>query len=98
MKLGIDYIGISTPFFCNDGNGNFLFQKRGKKARDERGTWDCGSGAVEHGSTLEENVLREVFEEYGCKGEIQEQLPPHDFFREFNGVKTHWLAVPFLLK
>ncbi|HEY4495194.1 MAG TPA: hypothetical protein VI998_04000 [Patescibacteria group bacterium] len=30
MKLGIDYIGISTPFYCNDGQGCFLLHKRSK--------------------------------------------------------------------
>jgi len=28
MISGIDYIGITTPFYCNDGKGNFLFHKR----------------------------------------------------------------------
>ena len=98
MKPGIDYIGITTPFYCNDGKGNFIFHKRSKNCRDEQGKWDAGSGQLEIGHTPEENVLKEVFEEYGCKGEIQEQLPAHSIFREFNGVKTHWLAISFFIK
>lgn len=98
MKPGIDYIGISTPFYCNDGKGNFLLHKRSKNCRDEHGRWDPGSGQLEYGLTLEENVLKEVFEEYGCKGEIQEQLPAHSIFREQDGQKTHWLAIPFFVK
>lgn len=39
--------------------------------------WDPGSGQLELGLTLEENVLKECKEEYGCKGIIQEQLPAH---------------------
>ncbi len=98
MDPGFDYIGISTPFYCNDGKGNFLLHKRSKNCRDEEGRWDPGSGELLHGVTLESNVLREVMEEYGCQGEIQERLPAHDIFREYNGKKTHWLAVPFFVK
>lgn|SRR5487761_223877 len=98
MQPGIDYIGVTTAFFCNDGNGNFLFHKRSKNCRDEQGNWDMGGGKLEVGTTLEENVLKEIAEEYGCKGEIQEVLPAHGLFREQNGVKTHWLVVPFFVK
>src|SRR4051812_21604994 len=98
MKPGIDYIGISTPFYCNDGQGNFLFHKRGKNSRDEQGKWDPGGGKLEFGLTLEENVLKEVLEEYNCKGIIQEALPAHTVLRELDGKKTHWLAIPFFVK
>ena len=54
--------------------------------------------AIRFRCTPEENVLREVTEEYGCKGEIQEQLPLHSIFREWDGKKTHWLAIPFFVK
>ncbi len=98
MKPGIDYIGISTPFYCNDGNGLWLLHKRSNNCRDEHNRWDPGSGQLEFGATPEENVLREVMEEYGCKGEIQGRLPVHSIFREWDGIKTHWLAVPFFVK
>ncbi len=61
------------------------------------GHWDTGGGQLEFGQTLEENVLREVEEEYGCKGKIQGSLPVHSIFRTENGKKTHWLAVPFFV-
>ncbi len=98
MKIGIDYIGITTPFYCNDGNGNFLLHKRTKNCRDEHRMWDPGSGKLDFGLTPEENVLKEIFEEYGCNGEIQEQLPIHSIFREWKGKQTHWLAIPFFVK
>ena len=98
MKIGIDYVGITTPFYCHDGNGNLLMHKRSKECRDEQHRWDTGSGKLELNLSLENNVLQEVLEEYGCEGEIQEQLPALDLFRELNGVKTHWIAVPFFLK
>src|SRR3989338_1615145 len=98
MKPGQDYIGVSTTFYCHDGKGRFLFHKRSKNCRDEHGRWDTGSGQLEFGLTPEENVLKEVLEEYGCKGTIQEQLPAHSIFREHDGHKTHWLAVSFFVK
>ena len=98
MDIGIDYVGISTPFYCNDGKGHFLLHKRSVNTRDEHGRWDPGSGKLEFGMQLEENVLKEVAEEYGCAGIIQEQLPAHTILREWNGKKTHWLAVPFFVK
>ncbi len=98
MKAGVDYIGITTPFYCNDGKGRFLLHRRSDKCRDEKGTWDFGSGQLEFGETPEESALREAEEEYGIKGEIQEQLPAHSILRDQSGVKTHWLAVPFFIK
>ena len=44
MQKGIDFIGITTVFFCHDGKGKFLMAKRSKNARDEHGRWDIGGG------------------------------------------------------
>jgi hypothetical protein len=30
MKKGVDYIGVTVVFACHDGEGNYLFAKRGK--------------------------------------------------------------------
>lgn len=93
----MDYVGISTPFYCNDGKGRLLLHKRSKNCRDEHGRWDPGSGKLEFGLTPEDNVLKEVREEYGCKGIIQKRLPAHSIFRTHNRKKTHWLAIPFFV-
>ncbi|MDP3800168.1 MAG: NUDIX domain-containing protein [bacterium] len=98
MKPGIDYVGVATPFYCHDGNGKFLFHRRSKNCRDEHNTWDTGSGKLELGLTPEQNVLKEVMEEYGCHGNISECLPPYSLFREWNNQKTHWLMIPFFVK
>jgi 8-oxo-dGTP diphosphatase len=98
MKIGTDYIGVTTAFYCHDGKGNLLMHKRTKECRDEHERWDAGSGKLEFDLSIEENVLQEVLEEYGCKGEIQGRLPTHDIFREQNGVRTHWIAIPFFVK
>ncbi len=100
MKLtpGIDYIGISTPFYCVDGKGHLLMHKRSKNCRDEKGRWDTGAGQLHFGEKTEEGVLREVKEEYGCRGEILERVPAYSVLRTQNGIKTHWLAIPFVIK
>jgi len=98
MKLGIDYIGISTTFICTDGNGRILMHKRSINCRDERGCWDAGGGKLEFGIDLEENVRREIAEEYGCECEILHQLPPVTILRQQDGQATHWLAICFITK
>ena len=100
MKLipGVDYIGVTTPFYCNDGRGNFLMHKRSRKARDEQDHWDFGGAGLELGETPEKCVLREIKEEWGVKGKIQEQLPAHLITRKQKGVNTYWIAIPFFVK
>jgi 8-oxo-dGTP diphosphatase len=98
MKAGVDYIGITTPFFCHDENLRFLMHKRSDKCRDEHFRWDFGGGQLDFGEEIEDCVLRELFEEYGCSGEIIEQLPAHSLLRKINGVDTHWLVIPFIIK
>ena len=75
MKPGADFIGVSVSFYCNDGQGRFLFSKRSIRCRDEHGHWEPGGGRLEFGETPAEGVMRELQEEYGCTGEIQEALP-----------------------
>jgi len=97
MKAGIDFVGITTAFYCHDGKGNFVLHKRSNKCRDEQGSWDNGGGKLEYGLTLEDNVLKELKEELGCDGIIQEQLPSYTLLRKHNGNNTHWLATPFII-
>ncbi len=97
MLPGGDYIAVTVPFFCNDGKGDFVLHKRSRKCRDEKGCWDLGSGGLEFGETLEKAVLREVKEEYGAAGRIQEQLPAYSLIRRQGRDKTHWLVVPFMV-
>jgi len=95
---GIDYIGISTPFYCIDGKGKILMHKRSKNCRDEQGMWDPGGGKLDFLEDVVKCVLREVKEEYGCAGEILHQFDAHSVIRLQNGKKTHWLAVPFIVR
>jgi len=98
MKAGFDFTAISTPFYCIDGQGNILLHLRSDNCRDEQGTWDCGSGRLGFAEDPRQGVLREVREEYGCQGEILEQLEYYSIVRLHNGQTTHWIALPFIIK
>lgn len=93
MRRGIDHIGISASFIVHDGKGSVLLQKRGAGARDENGRWDVGGGAIEFGESIDEAVKREIKEEL-CADTIDIQfLTIYDAFREFDGEKSHWIAI-----
>lgn len=95
LKKGVDTIGVAITFFCHDGQGRVLMAKRSEQARDERGTWDIGGGALEFGEPVEEALRREVQEEYGAAVLGVEFLGYRDVHRVQNGVATHWIALDF---
>ena len=97
MKKGVDYIGVCVVYFCHDGKGNFLMNKRSKNCRDEHGTWDQGGGGLEFGDSVEETLKKEVKEEYCTDILKSEFLGFRDVHREHNGKKTHWIALDFKL-
>jgi 8-oxo-dGTP diphosphatase len=95
LKKGEDFIGVSIVYFCHDGNGNVLMQKRGKNCRDEQGNWDIGGGALEFGEHVEEALKKEIKEEY-CTDVLGFTFMGYrDVHRENNGKKTHWIALHF---
>ena len=95
MKKGEDYTGVTVVYFCHDGRGNFLLNKRSNNCRDEHGTWDPGGGGLEFGETVESTLRKEIMEEY-CTDVIgYEFLGYRDVHREHNGKKTHWIALDF---
>ena len=97
MKKGVDYIGVCVVYFCHDGKGNFLMNKRSKNCRDEHGTWDQGGGGLEFGDSVEETLKKEVKEEYCTDILKSEFLGFRDVHREHNGKKTHLIALDFKL-
>lgn len=92
MEPGFDFIGVNVGFLCHDGHGNVLLHLRSDQCRDEHNTWDFGGGQVEFGEELEEAVLREVHEEYGCTALEIQHIAQMNLLREHNGKKSHWLA------
>ncbi len=93
---GISFPGITTAFICHDGQGKIFLAKRSKNTRDEQGRWDAGGGGLKQGHSLEDNLRREVKEEYGADSLKIDFLGYHDAFRQNdNGQPTHWLAMYF---
>ena len=96
---GVSFTGITTVFFCHDGNGKLLLAKRSKKARDEHGAWDPGAGGLKHGQSLEENLRREMKEEYNVEPLEIDYIGYRDVFRTSpDGQPTHWLAMDFAVR
>ena len=95
MKKGEDFIGTCVIFFCHDGKGNYLLNKRSAACRDEQGMWDPGGGAIEFGDAVDGTIHKEVKEEY-CADVIEyEFLGFRDVHRMNAGKKTHWIALDF---
>lgn len=73
--------------------------KRSNEARDECGRWDVGGGGLKWGVSAEQNLIREVEEEYGVTPKNVRFLGYRDAFRELEGGSpTHWLALDFLVE
>ena len=95
MIQGKDYVGVSIVYFCHDGNGNFLMQKRGNNCRDEKGKWDIGAGGLDFGVTVEEALRSEIKEEYMTDVLDFEFLGYRDVHRQDDGRQTHWIGLDF---
>lgn len=94
-RLGVDAIGISIVFFCHDGHGRFVMNKRGQKCRDEKGRWEIGGGALEVRQSVVDCLKKEVKEEYGADLISHEFLGYRDVHRESKEGKTHWITLDF---
>lgn len=94
-RKGMDYTGVCIIFFCHDGKGNVLMNKRSQNCRDEQGRWDIGGGGLEFGETVENTLKSEIREEYSTEVLEHEFLGYRDVHRELAGVKTHWIGLDF---
>lgn len=96
MRQGIDCVGVGVVFFCHDGKGNFLMNKRSKNCRDEHDRWDPGGGAIKLGESIENTIRREIKEEYCTNVKKSEFLGFRDVHRvDEKGRKTHWIMLDF---
>lgn len=98
IRPGLDYPGLSVVFVCHDGHGSFVMAKRGDQARDERGTWDVGGGAIELGQTVEDALENELWQEYGAIGQNTLFMGYRNVLRTQNGAPYHWSALDFLVQ
>lgn len=96
LRRGIDHIGVSAVAVVHDGSGKVLLQKRGPKARDERGHWDIIGGAIEFSESIEDAIRREINEELCTKPLDMEFLTVFDAHRvNQDNDKTHWVAIVY---
>lgn len=98
MKKGVDYIGVAVCFVCHDGKGNFLFARRGPKARDEQGKWEVPAGGIEIGETVEDALARELQEELCVEAVKAEYIGFEQFIRSIDGVQKHWITFTYLVE
>ena len=96
---GTSFTGITTVFWCYNDNEQIFLAKRSKNARDEHGRWDAGAGGLKHGQTLEDNVRRELKEEYDVEPLRLDFIGYRDALRKLDdGTPTHWLVMDFAIK
>lgn len=96
---GVSFTGITTAFFCYDDQGRIFLSKRSKNARDEHGRWDAGEGGLKHGQAIEQNMRRELKEEYNVEPLKVDFIGYMDMFRKTaEGIDNHWLAMDFAVK
>jgi len=98
MKKGVDHVGITICYFCHDGQGRYLFQKRGINCRDEHGVWAAGAGALELHDTVENTLRKEIREEFCAEVLESEYLGFRDVHRTHDGERTHWIALDFKVR
>ena len=96
FQIGKDYIGVGAGAAIFNHQDKVLLALRGKKAKNEAGTWEIPGGAVEFGETIEHALKRELKEELDVEIEIIEMLQLCDhIIPEEN---QHWVAPTYLCK
>lgn len=98
MIPGVDFPAVTVVFFCHDGEGHYLLNKRSVNCRDEHGRWDFGGGSLQLHETIEELLRRELREEYNLSPLEHEFLGFREMHREHQGQKTHWLALDYKVR
>lgn len=98
MRKGVDHIGVSVVYFCHDGAGSVVMQRRSASARDENHCWDIGGGAIEFGTSAIETLAAEIKEEYCAQVQEYTFLGYRDVLRGEGDATTHWLALDFLVR
>jgi mutator protein MutT len=93
-KRGIDYIGVGVGAVILNSRNEVFLARRGPKAKNERGLWECPGGSVEFGETLAAALRREMREEYGIEIQVGELLDVVDHILPAEG--QHWVSPSFL--
>lgn len=95
-RRGIDYIGVGVGAVILNEHHEVFLARRGEKARNERGLWECPGGSVEFGETLAAALRREMREEYGIEIEVGELLDVVDHILPDEG--QHWVSPSYICR
>ncbi len=96
MKRGLDYIGVGVGAAIFNTEGKLFLARRGLKAKNEVGKWDCPGGAVEYGETCAISLKREIQEEHGVVIEVLELLGVCDHI--IPDEQQHWVSPTYICK
>lgn len=99
MEKGKDFTGVTIVYYCHDGAGNVLLNKRSRNCRDEWERWDCGGGGLEFGDSVESTLRKEIAEEYKTDVLDFEYLGFREIHRNYEKAgRTHWIALDFKVR
>ena len=96
---GKSFVGVTTAAAIFNNKGELFMAQRSKNARDEHGRWDVCGGGLKWGNTIEDNVRREMQEEFNV---VSEQPLHFIGFREAfrtdqHGDATHWVCFDHII-
>lgn len=93
-RIGKEVIGVGAGALIFNTEGKFLITLRGKKAKNEVGTWEIPGGAVEFGETITSALMREIKEELDIDIEVGEMLQLCDHIIESE--HQHWVSPTYI--
>lgn len=92
-----DRLGVATNGFIRDQTGKILLQQRA-----DNGFWGMPGGQVELGESVEQSVVREVYEETGLEVRVERLIgiysgpESYPFMRYPNGTIVHYVTHVFI--
>ena len=97
MSCVVRYCNIVC--ICHDGQGNYLFEHRSDKCRDEHFKWGpVGAGGLKFCEQIEDAVHREIKEECGADVLEMEYLGSRESFRMHEDKQTHWIFFDYKVR
>lgn len=96
---GKSFVGVSTAVAIFNSKGQLFMAQRSKNARDEHGRWDVCGGGLKWDVKIEDNIRREMAEEFGAlSGEPFKPIGIREAFRvDQHGDKTHWVCLDHIV-
>lgn len=96
---GKSFVGVSTAAAIFNPKGKLFLAKRSENTRDEHGRWDVCGGGLKWGETLEDNVRREMQEEFAVESKSRLTFVGiREAFRvDQHNDKTHWVCLDYCI-